>query len=103
MSFGIVIEKFDLFIQTLTISNASNAVGGVQLGRLSHMTGRHDGVVLIVGGLALVAIQTVRLVRNNRRLDETEPRPAAAVHAESIVSAVLVLLVAATVIYSVFA
>jgi putative membrane protein len=101
MSFGIVIEKFDLFTQTLTASDAIEAMGPLQLGRLSSLVVRHDGVALIVGGLALVAVQTVRFVRNGRLLDDAESHAAAAGRTESIVSAVLVLLVAATIIYSV--
>jgi putative membrane protein len=96
MSFGIVIEKFNLFIRTLAMANESEAVARAPLERLANLAGRHDGLVLVSGGLALVAIQTVRFIRNGRLLDHGEPQPSAAIRTESIVAAALLLIVAAT-------
>ena len=102
MSFGIVVEKFDLFIRALAVSGSPDAVRRVQLDRLSGVLGRHDSVALIIVGLALVTIQTVRFVRTSRLLDDAQPRAARAVRNDSIVSAVLVLLVTAIATYSMF-
>lgn len=102
MSFGIVIEKFDLFIQALTISSSADPMRRVQLERISGLFGPHDSIALIAGGLALIAIQTVRFARNGRLLDDVEPHPASAVRTGSILSAMLVLFVTAIAIYSVF-
>lgn len=102
MSFGIVIEKFDLFIQALTISNSADPVRRAQLDRISAHLGPHESIALIAGGLALIAIQTLRFARNGRLLDDVEPHAASTARTDSILSVLLILLVTAIAIYSVF-
>lgn len=102
MSFGIVVEKFDLFIRTLAISETTDVLRRAQLERISSHLGPHESIALIVGGVALIAIQTLRFVRNRRLLDDTEPHALRAVRTGSVVSSLLVLLVAAIATYQVF-
>lgn len=102
MSFGIVIERFDLFIRALAISSSEDPTHRVQVDRVFGHFGPHDSIALMAGGLALIAIQTVRFARNGRLLDDVQRHPASGVRTGSIVSALLVLLVTAVVIYTVF-
>lgn len=101
MSFGIVIDKFNLFIRTLAISDTTDVLRRAQLDRLSSHLGPHESVALIAGGLALIAIQTLRFARNSRLLDNTESHELRVVTG-SVVSALLILIVAAAATYSVF-
>jgi putative membrane protein len=100
MSFGIVIEKFDLFIQTITISSSADPMRLEKLDRLSGLLGPHYSIAFIAGGLALIAIQTVRFVRNKRLLDDVETHAASGLRNGSIPLALLILLVTAAAFYS---
>lgn len=102
MSFGIVVEKFDLFIQTLAISQANDVLRRAQLERISNHLGPHESIALVVGGLALIAIQTLRFARNSRLLDDIEPHALRPVRTGSVVSALAILLLAAVATYEVF-
>jgi putative membrane protein len=104
MSFGIVMEKFDLFIQALTISDSTDAVRRAQLDRIAGHLGPHESIALVAGGLALIAVQTLRFAHNGRLLDDDdEPHAVKTVRTGSVVSGLLILLVAAVAIYQVFA
>ncbi|MGY3442788.1 YidH family protein [Bradyrhizobium sp. USDA 4473] len=102
MSFGIVVEKFDLFIRTLAISETTDTLRRAQLERISSHLGPHESIAIIAGGVALIAIQTLRFARNSRLLDDTEPHALRAIRTGSVVSALLILLVAAVATYQVF-
>jgi putative membrane protein len=103
MSFGIVMEKFDLFVQAMTISDSTDALRRAQLDRISGHLGPHESIALVVGGLALIAVQTLRFAHNGRLLDDAEPHAVRVVRTGSVVSGLLILLVAAVVMYQVFA
>ncbi|MHC2462452.1 YidH family protein [Bradyrhizobium embrapense] len=102
MSFGIVMEKFDLFIRTLAISDTADGLRRAELDRISSHLGPHESVALLLGGLALIAIQTLRFAHNGRLLDDAEPHAVRAVRTGSVVSAMLILLVAAVAMYQAF-
>ncbi|MBW7974134.1 DUF202 domain-containing protein [Bradyrhizobium sp. BR 10289] len=102
MSFGIVVEKFDLFIQTLAISQANDVLRRAQLERISNHLGPHESIALVAGGVALIAIQTLRFARNSRLLDDVAPQASRAFLTSSVVSSLLILLLAAVATYQVF-
>lgn len=98
IAFGFVIEKFNLFL--LTIATAlGNDVHRAQLSALSGRIGRYDGLVLIFGGIVLMVLATVRFVRTSRLLDDSQVYSARSVRVEVIMSAWLVILVAAYGLY----
>jgi putative membrane protein len=101
IAFGFVIEKFNLFLLTM-----ATALGGElqrsKLAALSGRMGRYDGLVLILGGLVLVVLSTVRFVRTTRLLDDTQVHSAKSVRTELVLSAALVLVVSSYSIYLAF-
>jgi putative membrane protein len=102
IAFGFVIEKFNLFLLTIASAALGDELHRSQLARLSGRIGRYDGLLLIFGGVALVALATVRFVRTTRLLDDTQSHPAASVRAELIFSTALVLVVASYSLYLAF-
>ncbi len=102
IAFGFVIEKFNVFM----LSMANLALGdGAQRALLRHLPGRlgeYDGLVLILGGVALVVLATARFVRTTRLLDDSAAHSASRVRAELILSGWLVLLVTSYSIYLAF-
>jgi putative membrane protein len=100
IAFGFVIEKFNLFLQTI----ASAAIGE-RAAQLPHLTGRvgnYEGLLLIFGGVALVVLATTRFVRTTRLLDDAETHDAGSVRTELILCACLVLVVASYSLYLAF-
>ncbi|RXH09291.1 DUF202 domain-containing protein [Bradyrhizobium guangzhouense] len=102
ISFGIVVEKFDLFIRTLAISETTDVLRKAQLERISSHLGPDESIALIAGGVALIAIQTLRFALNSRLLDDTEAHALKGIRAGTVVSLLLILLVAAIATYQVF-
>jgi putative membrane protein len=98
IAFGFVIEKFNLFLLTIATALGSD-VHRLQLSALSGRIGRYDGLVLIFGGVALVVLATVRFVRTSRLIDDPQLHAARSVRAEVVLSAWLVILVAAYGLY----
>ena len=93
IAFGFVIEKFNLFV--LTMANASSLDAGrrLQLERLSGPLGRYDGFALILLGIALVVVSTMRFIGTEQRLNDQETHPVSGVRAEVLVSTALALIV----------
>jgi putative membrane protein len=103
IAFGFVIEKFNLFMLTLaTAASANDAWDKAQFARASGRVGRYDGLVLILGGVTMVVLATVRFVRTSRLLDDTKMHAASSVRTELILSAALVLLVSSYSLYLAF-
>jgi len=99
IAFGFVIEKFNLFMLTLTGAALGNAVPGSLIARAQGRFGRYDGLVLIVGGVVLVVLATVRFMRITRLLDDGRQHEARSVRTELILSGWLVMIVASYFIY----
>lgn len=99
IAFGFVVEKFNIFLATIANSALGDAQHKARLAELSGPFGWYGGLTLIVGGTALVVLATVRFVRTTRLLDDPQEHSAKDVRAELVLSAVLVLLVAAATIY----
>ncbi|MGN6451790.1 MAG: hypothetical protein ACTHL7_01780 [Steroidobacteraceae bacterium] len=74
-----------------------------QLAMLSGRIGRSDGLVLILGGVGLVLLATLRLVRTTRMLDDSLAHSASSVRTELTLCAALVLVVASYSVYLAFA
>jgi putative membrane protein len=89
IAFGLLIERFNLFVMTLASSSVD-----AQLRTLSQRVGRYEGFMFILAGLAIVVLATVRFTRTTRLLDAPQTHPAKSVRAELVLSAALVLLVA---------
>jgi putative membrane protein len=85
IAFGFVIEKFNLFLSTI----ASGAVGGDQQRAhelASRPLGRYEGLAFMFGGVAIVALATMRFVRTTRLLDDTQTHSASNVRGELVLS-----------------
>jgi len=87
IAFGFVIEKFNLFLLTVPAA-----------GRI----GRYEGLVLILGGVGIVILATVRFMRITRLLDDSQVHSASSVRTELILSAALVLVVTSYSLYLAF-
>jgi putative membrane protein len=101
IAFGVVIEKFNLFMLTL----ASTAVAPGQRSELASMVGRvgrYDGLALIFGGVCLVVLATVRFIRTARLLDDAQMHSAKNARTELILSGWLVLMVVSYSVYLAF-
>jgi putative membrane protein len=99
IAFGLVIKKFDLFLQSIATLSHVDAERQSQLDRLFGPLGRYEGIAFVVVGVGLIALAAVRFVRTERLLDNQETSLGNGVRMELILSAALVLLVA---IYSAY-
>jgi putative membrane protein len=93
VAFGLFIEKFDLFIMAMSAPDVLEHLSGAARARLAASMGRYDGLALIVGGLSLIVLATVRFMRTTRLLDDAQSHPSSSVRLELAFSAILVLLV----------
>lgn len=100
IAFGFVIEKFNLFLRAIAAEALTERAG--QLVKFSGRGGRYDGLALIFGGIGLVVLSTVRLVRTTRLLDDSVVHSASSVRTELMLCAFLVLVVASYGIYLAF-
>jgi putative membrane protein len=94
IAFGLVIERFNLFVLTLAQSSLGAAVPAPQLHTLARHAGRYEGFAFILCGLAIVVLATARFIRTTRLLDDPQPHSARKVRTELILSAAIVILVA---------
>ena len=95
IAFGFVVEKFNLFIQSMALSTSLDAAQRLQLERLSGPLGCYEGLALMLLGLVVIVVQTVRFARTGQALDDGEPHTNSDIRSELIFSVVLVLLVTA--------
>jgi putative membrane protein len=99
MAFGLVIEKFNLFLSTIASSGLAQQADRSELQRLSGSFGRNEGLALILAGAVLLVVSTARFVRTTRLLDDPAMYSAKNVRAELVFSGLLVLMVASYGIY----
>ncbi len=79
VAFGFVVEKFNLFVATVATSALGEEARRLHLEKLSGPFGHYEGLALIFGGVAIIALATARFVRIARRLDDPEEHPASRV------------------------
>ncbi|HZK98761.1 MAG TPA: DUF202 domain-containing protein [Caulobacteraceae bacterium] len=94
MAFGFVIEKFNLFLKYAAVS----VVGGGKTPPAGRFGG-WAGLVLILMGLAIVGIATVRFLKTARNIDSPGQHLAAGSRFDVALSAMLGLLGIALVAY----
>src|SRR3984957_17740184 len=81
VAFGVVIEKFNLFMATIASSALGEVAQRAEFERLSGSLGRYEGLALIFGGVALIVLSTVRFTRTTLLLDDPEQHDAKSVRA----------------------
>lgn len=94
IAFGFVIEKFNLFLQTVVRSGFIGSEKRLPLIPATGPFGRYEGIAFVLVGVALVILATIRFARTTRMLDDDVTHSPKGMRAELILSAVLVVLVA---------
>jgi putative membrane protein len=99
MALGFVIEKFDLFVLTIGGSMILAGDEGARMqGRLEKLSGplgrEGGGWLLVLGGMALIVVATVRFMHIRRLLDDERTYASSAGRAELVALAALLLTVA---------
>jgi putative membrane protein len=84
MAFGFLIERFDLFLASL--SHIAGKIVGL------HLRGTEwAGLLLIIFGALMILLATVRFLRARRNISEERAIPYAGTLAEKVLAAMLVL------------
>jgi putative membrane protein len=99
IAFGLLIEKFNLFLFTLASTSLGVALQASPFRGISPRTGTYEGVAFILAGLAVIVLATARFIRTTRLLDDQQAHSARSVRAELVLCAAIVLLVASYVTY----
>jgi putative membrane protein len=94
MAFGFLVEKFDLFLEI-----ASPALASRKLSLPGQRFGTYAGLALIVLGLAMVGLATVRFLRTAKDIDSAALRPGTGSRFDLTLAALLILLGGALFIY----
>jgi putative membrane protein len=95
IAFGFVIEKFNLFLLSLLDAASLDPTRRSQLERLSGPSTHFQGLALIVVGIVLLFVATIRFVRTERLLTDPNPHAIPGTRLEVLLSAALVGIVAA--------
>lgn len=102
IAFGFLIEKFNLFLLMVAATGLGSDARHTQLANVSGRIGRYEGLVLILGGVGIVILATVRFMRITRLLADSQIHSASSVRTELILSAALVLVVTSYSLYLAF-
>jgi putative membrane protein len=94
IAFGFVIEKFNLFLLSLLDLTSLDPIRRSQVEKLSGPTTPYQGLALIVVGIVLLIVATIRFVRTERLLSDRNAHPISGTRLEVLLSAVLVMIVA---------
>ena len=94
IAFGFVIEKFNIFVLSLLDAASHDPMQRLQLERLSGPSTHFQGLALIVVGIVLLVVATIRFVRTERLLAEPTARPISGTRIGVLLSAALVVIVA---------
>jgi putative membrane protein len=100
IGFGFVIEKFNVTV--LALADTALPESGRRMTQLKNALGsfgHFDGLALILVGIALVGVASVRFVHTMRMLDDKDNHSVPGVGPELILSAMLALLVLGFSIY----
>ena len=95
IAFGFVIEKFNLFLMSIVAAGGLDEARRAQIERIAGPSTGYEGLALILVGVALIVVAAFRFVRTERLLSDHETHPIASARAEVVLSAVLVVIVAA--------
>jgi putative membrane protein len=87
MAFGFLVERFDLFLETVAPS-----LSGRMLSPVGQKFGNFAGLTLIVVGTAMVALAMIRFIRNARDIDSDEEKLAAGSKLDAALASLLILL-----------
>jgi len=101
IAFGFLIERFDLFILTLTDVMAIRPERREQLEAMSGSLGHGTGQGFILVGIVFIIVATIRFVRTGTRLDDQKIHPPG-IAVELSLSVVLAALLLAAAIPLVF-
>ena len=101
MALGFVIEKFDLFVHTISATLPAMERGPIlqRLDKLSGPLASGGGGVLVLGGVALIVVATVRFIHMRRLIDDEAQHGSDVGIGELVVLAALLLLGAGFVVY----
>jgi putative membrane protein len=91
IAFGFVIEKFNLFIIAMEKASQVTPREHRLLGKLSGLLGEYDGSVLILIGIALIALAAFRFVRTGRLIDDDQTHSAQSIRTELVLSLILII------------
>jgi inner membrane protein YidH len=94
IAFGFVIEKFNIFVLSLLDAASLDPMQRLQLERLSGPSTHFQGLALIVVGIVLLVVATIRFVRTERLLAEPTAHPISGTRIGVLLSAALVVIVA---------
>ncbi|RBP16854.1 putative membrane protein [Roseiarcus fermentans] len=95
VAFGFVVEKFNLFLVSLLDAAPSlDPVRRSQLERLAGPSTHYEGLALLVVGVVLLIVATIRFVRTERLLADPAAHPISGVRTEVLLSAALMAIVA---------
>ena len=95
IGFGFVIEKFNLFLLSRLDLTSLDPIRRSQLERLSGSSTPYQGLALIVVGIVLLIVATIRFVRTERLLSDPDAHAISGTRVEVLLSAALVAIVAA--------
>jgi putative membrane protein len=97
MAFGFLVEKFDLFIRYARISLDAHvqSLGNPRLGEIA-------GLGLMVLGLAIMALATLRFLRTSKEIDDPAPHLGPGARFDVALTVLLFLLGCALLAYLVF-
>src|SRR6266702_722150 len=95
IAFGFVVEKYNVFVQTLAKANVFDAAKRARPEKLPGSLSRYDGLALLVVEMVIIIVSLVRFIRTTRLIDDQEPHSAGSVRIELVLSVILALIVAA--------
>ncbi|MGO9999071.1 MAG: YidH family protein [Acetobacteraceae bacterium] len=94
MAFGFLVERFDLFVETV----APSLLGRVA-SPLGHRFGNIAGLALIVAGTAMVALAMLRFIRNAKAIDSDAETKGTGSKLDIVLALLLILLGASMFLY----
>jgi putative membrane protein len=94
IAFGFLVERFDLFLAFAEPEALKNKIS-VSRGEFGHVA----GLVLILLGMTMIFVATIRFARNAREIDQAKEFPGTGSRIDFALAALLILLAAALLFY----
>jgi putative membrane protein len=94
MAFGFLVERFDLFLETIAPS-----LSGRALSPLGHRLGNIAGLALITAGTAMVALAMIRFFKDAKAIDSDEETKLTGSKLDVALASLLILLGASMFLY----